>query len=146
VEVDEQTENAVHAMLKNNSLSNDKAVVTEISQSHMISSQEDQEGATAVILNSQDSVITDDGGVKAMEIEDIMVDEKVIQNEDIPVADQPERRSERMKKEVHVTTKEKNEAMAKKRNLEGNLKASCNLSDIDNLTLNGLAKNMGVIV
>jgi cyclophilin family peptidyl-prolyl cis-trans isomerase len=82
-----------------------------------------------------------------MDTEDIMVDEKVIQIEDISVADQPERRrSERLKKEVHVTTNEKNEAMAKKRNLEGNSKAYCNLSDIDNLTLNDLAKNMGVIV
>jgi hypothetical protein len=58
VEMDEQTENVVHDMLKNNNLSNDKAAVTKISQAHMISSQEDQEGATGGIVNSQNTVIT----------------------------------------------------------------------------------------
>lgn len=37
-------------------------------------------------------------------------------------------------KEIHLTTKEKNEAMAKKRNLEGNSKMPCNLSDVDNFS------------
>jgi len=36
----------------------------------------------------------------------------------------PERRSERLKKDVHLTTMEKNEALAKKRYLEGTIKPS----------------------
>ena len=58
----------------------------------------------------------------------------------------PERRSERLKKDVHLTTMEKNETLAKKRSLEGTIKPSQSLSDIDNAELNNLAKCMGVLV
>ena len=36
----------------------------------------------------------------------------------------PERRSVRLKKDVHLTTMEKNETLAKKRSLEGTIKPS----------------------
>jgi len=36
----------------------------------------------------------------------------------------PERRSERLMNDVHLTTMEKNEALAKKRSLEGTIKPS----------------------
>ena len=82
-----------------------------------------------------------------MEVEDKMGAAKTSQNKDLIKNDQPERRrSERLKTEVHLSTMEKNEAMAKKRNLEGNSKVPRNLSDVDNLVLNDLAKNMGVVV
>lgn len=72
---------------------------------------------------------------------------KIIQDDDLPKDVQPERRrSERLKKEVHVATSEKNEVIAKKRNLEGNLNLPHHLSDVDNLELDSMAKNMGVVV
>jgi len=47
-----------------------------------------------------------------------MVVEEEITKEVLP------KRSERLKKDVHLTTMEKNEALAKKRSLEGTIKPS----------------------
>lgn len=103
----------------------------------------DQEGSQELIINSQESVVTV-----------VNVGDKVqLGSMDIPLDDpgmakdsQPERRSERLKKDVHVTTKQKNEAYAKKRSLEGNTRTSCSFSSLENVHLNDLAKNMGVMI
>jgi len=59
---------------------------------------------------------------------------------------QVERRSERLKREIHITTQEKMEAMAKKRCLEGNPNKTSTLNDVSSDQLHSIAKNMGVIV
>lgn len=57
-----------------------------------------------------------------------------------------EERSEHLREGIHLTTKEKNDAMARKRNLEGNTKKSHTLADIENNVLNNLAMDMGIHV
>lgn len=137
----------MHAILKDQSLSKEKAATIETLHSLVVSAQVDQEGAADNVFNSQESVLTYDGGEKAMEVAVNVSTGKTSQDEEPIKDDQPNiRRSERLKKEVHLTTSEKNESMAKKRNLEGNSKLPRNLSDVDNLALNNIAKSMGVIV
>lgn len=64
-------------------------------------------------------MITDDGGEKALVLYDKMKEAQKDQEGDLNIEAQMERRrSERLKKDVHLTTMDKNEAMAKKRNLE----------------------------
>jgi len=55
-------------------------------------------------------------------------------------------RSERLKKEIRLTTQAKNENMAKKRCMEGNTSHPSSLADIDNNSMCVLAKNMGVVI
>lgn len=59
---------------------------------------------------------------------------------------QVERRSERLVKDVILTTQEKNEAMARKRNVEGINVKTHSIVDMDNDVLGKLAKNMCVLV
>lgn len=97
------------------------------------------------LINSQESVITDDGSDKAVVVANNPEDPEYIKpgkdgKNKIP---QPDRRSERLKKDVHLTTMEKNEAMAKKRALEGNSSKVNTISDLDNITLDSLAKKHG---
>jgi hypothetical protein len=107
------------------------------------------EGVNDEIINSQESVITDDGNDNA-QVQVV----KLVESQGDPVGAgndvmeiQPERRrSERLKKDIHLTTMEKNEAYAKKRCLEGTTDTSHSLSGIDNVQLNDLAKNMGVVI
>lgn len=79
----------------------------------------EQEG----LINSQESVIIDDGGSKAKVLfNNPEVDVNTTSVDDThPKEVQQERRSARLKKDVHLTTMEKNEALAKKRSLEGNI-------------------------
>jgi hypothetical protein len=106
------------------------------------------EGINDTLINSQESVITDYGNnsaqVQLVKLVDSQGAPKVAQKDVMGV--QPKRRSECLKKDIHLTTMEKNEAYAKKRALEGNIDTSHSLSDIDNVHLNDLAKNMGVVI
>jgi len=125
--------------------------------------QTEKEVAAADVINSQESVITDDGQISSVVIGAAMNDEKTKDDGQAGISQpersdektreggqvgtlQPERRSERLKKDVHLTTMEKNEALAKKRSLEGNSNKSHTLASIDNNMLNDLAKNMGVLI
>ena len=77
--------------------------------------QADQVGVAENVFNSQESVLTDDGGEKAMEVEINEDAGKMNQDEESLKDDQPERRRiDRLKKEVHLTTMEKNEAMVRR--------------------------------
>lgn len=147
MELDETTKNAsqiMTEMLKQQGKCHDKAADTEMLQ--LPSSQAHHEDVTDNALNSQESVITYDGGEKNMVMVDKLLVDKVCPVEEMGKENQPERRrSERLKKEMLLTTMEKNEAMAKKRNLEGNPRMPRNLSDVDNSVLNKLAKEMGVV-
>jgi hypothetical protein len=150
MEMDEQREggsNVMHAILKEQSLSKEKVAAVESLHSQAVLAQADQVGVADNVFNSQESVLTDDGGEKAIEVEINEDAGKMNQDKEPLKDDQPERRrSDRLKKEVHLTTNEKSEAMAKNRNLEGNSKLPRNLSNVDNLNLNIIAKNMGVVV
>lgn len=125
------------------SLSSD--IVTSALQTSQENNQAEKESVVADVLNSQKSVIIDDGQNSTVVIGDAKKDEKNQEKGQDGIS-QPERRSERLKKEIHLTTMEKNEAMAKKRSLEGNSNKSHALATIDNIMLNDLAKNMGVLV
>ncbi|XP_066343890.1 uncharacterized protein [Miscanthus floridulus] len=120
MELDETTKNAsqiMTEMLKQQGKCHDKAADTEMLQ--LPSSQAHHEDVTDNALNSQESVITYDGGEKNMVMVDKLLVDKVCPVEEMGKENQPERRrSERLKKEMLLTTMEKNEAMAKKRNLE----------------------------
>lgn len=111
-----------------------------------------------VVFQSQESVLTNDGqadpmgGVADISTGKIPVVEEVgpsterMKKEEKPKMPQVERRSESLKGEIHLTTQEKNEDMAKKRNLEGNRKTTHALADVENIVLHSLAKDMGVLV
>ena len=99
------------------------------------------EGGHDTLINSQESVITDDGSNKApmipttSEAEGSKTAAAKDQAKEIQV-----KRSERLVKDVIFTTQEKNEAMARKRNLEGiNVKTHI-IVDMDNDVLGKLAK------
>jgi hypothetical protein len=63
------------------------------------------------VINSQESVITNEGGEKDRALGDKMSVDKEYPIEEKGKEDVPERRrSERLKSEIHLTTKEKNEA------------------------------------
>lgn len=100
------------------------------------------------IINSQESTIT---------VADSVGEKKPAEasKEDISAGDNGKkkkpvqmemRRSERLKREIHVTTQEKMEAMAKKRCMEGNSKKRTVLNAVDDVQLQCLARDMGVIV
>jgi len=59
---------------------------------------------------------------------------------------QGEIRSERLRNDITVTTKEKNERMARKRNLEGNPLATNMFSDLPVESINCLSADMGIAV
>jgi hypothetical protein len=59
---------------------------------------------------------------------------------------QQERRSARLKKEIIMTTQEKNDIMAKKRNLEGNTSSKFTISELSHNSMHDMSKKMGVIV
>jgi hypothetical protein len=72
--------------------------------------------ATESIINSQESIITHDGGERDKVLDGKCLRDKICPNEEKDKEDKVERRrSERLKKEIHLTTKEKNETMAKKK-------------------------------
>lgn len=56
------------------------------------------------------------------------------------------RKSDRLKKDIAISTKEKNEMMARKRNLEGNTYTSTMFSDLPIEIIKSLSCNMGVDV
>lgn len=72
-------------------------------------------------------------------------------NEDAPQINaeaqyQERRRSDRLKKEIIMTTQERNDLMAKKRNLEGNTSSMFTISELSHNSMHEMSKNMGVIV
>jgi hypothetical protein len=104
------------------------------------------EGINDTLINCQESVITDDGNnsaqVQLVKLVDSQGAPKVAKKDVMGV--QPERRrSECLKKDIHLTTMEKNEAYAKKRALEGNTDTSHSLSGIDNVHLNDCKVQIG---
>jgi hypothetical protein len=139
------TSNVINEELMQQSKGRDKDANSVMQQ--LPSSQVLHDEDAGNVINSQESVITDDGGEKDGVMGDKMLVDKTSSEDDKGKEDQPEcRRSERLKKDVLLTTMEKNDAMARKRNLEGNSKIPRNLSDVDNSILNSLAKNMGVVI
>jgi len=119
-------------------------------------SQDDKEVTNEILINSQESVITDDGQLKDLitdegQLKDLMATKEANKTEKINDDSQskdapPERRRSERLKEILLTTLEKNEMMAKQRSLEGNDKKSYSISDISNDVLGNLAKDMGVLV
>lgn len=83
----------------------------------LFSSQDDKGMAADTLINSQESVITDDGLSKTMEIfQDNGVGCLMEPKKDDQIKmDQPERRRSERLKDIQLTTMEKNEAMAKKK-------------------------------
>jgi len=57
-----------------------------------------------------------------------------------------ERRSDRLKKDITMTTQEKNEFIAKKRNLEGTSISTSMFSDLSHSSMHNLSKQMGVVI
>lgn len=106
------------------------------------------EGVQENIINSQESVITEDGidsnQAPMINVEGKLSDPAVTETNAMEA--QPERRSECLQKDIHLTTLEKNEDYAKKRCMEGNSDTSHSLSRIENAQLNDLAKNMCVVI
>lgn len=102
-----------------------------------------------ILINSQDSELTEVGNDKAMVISnnlEAVVKTTLLEGGQSKNIQQNRRRSERLKKDVHLTTLDKYEALAKKRSLEGNSKKHQNISELDNIMLDCLAKDMGVVV
>lgn len=146
MDVDENTKmdaQFVNSMLKSQSaagkLSVDQLTTTDGRiQSQENFSQDENVNVLGSQFNSQESVLTDDGKERDMELADKMCADGGVKGGeeadktvavDLPQDGgfhkmvQPERRqSERLKKDVLLSTMERNEAMAKKRSLEGNSK------------------------
>jgi hypothetical protein len=115
-EVDGDTEGVSHIInekLLNKESCQDKAADSELLQ--MLSFQSQPAEANESIINSQESIITDDGGERDKVLDDRCFRDKICSDEEKDKDQVERRRSERLKKEIHLTTKEKNETMAKKK-------------------------------
>lgn len=114
--------------------------------------------ADDIVLYSQNSVITDDG-TKALQNSDVIVEACILEsqpsqvmvegvNSDIMETGQekviPERRSDRLKKDAHLTTMQKNEAMASKRALEGNSSKAQAHPPSKNSSVQTIVQSLGV--
>jgi hypothetical protein len=79
-------------------------------------------------------------------VENGMDNDKMLIDNQVEKPQEERRRSDHLKEVIHLTTMERNEAMAKKRNLEGIIKRPGTIAEIDNQVLHVLAKDMGVLV
>lgn len=108
----------------------------------------DGEGRSEMEINSQESVVTEVGNKSPICIPIIppieMHQSEAAQDQTKEKLEE-RRRSERLKKDISLTTMEKNEIMAKKRSLEGNNNKTLTISETEITTLENLAKDMGVI-
>jgi hypothetical protein len=119
----------------------------------------EKEGGEGDVINSQESVITEAGQTGVLSGAADENQEKMVgidseganltkiqkAGQDLIVQEEP-RRSDRLKNVIHLTTLERNEAMAKKRNLEGNTKKPQNIVHNKSSMLHDIAKDMGVLV
>ena len=116
-------------------------------------SQVDQDVAKEddnVVVNTQESTITnvetsqDDDLKKKLESQKckMIADGKNL----LAKEEQQGRRSDRLKKDILLSTQEKNEIMAKKRCMEGNISNITTLSTFQNSEICSLAKNMGIVI
>lgn len=105
--------------------------------------------ATEGIINSQESTIT---MVDCEEVNEIPEAEKDATKVGDVIAEKkklihPEkRRSERLKREIHLTAQDKLEDMSKKRCLDGNTNQPTIINEVSDDQLHCLAKDMGVII
>ena len=92
-------------------------------------------------------MITDNGQTISLVVHHDKVAEKMMVSVEDDQAKEivlERRRSERLKKDVHLTTMEKNEAIAKKRTLEGNSNIPHAIANIEHSILNNLARDGSV--
>lgn len=99
------------------------------------------------IPNSQDSVVTMCDSQDKEELVIVETVEKEKKTYSNLILQQPEtRKSERLMKTIGISTQEKNEKMAKKRNLEGNTNTTSMFSELHDDTLKQLSSDMGILV
>ena len=119
--------------------------VSAPSQQVVIPAPTEVEISEDAIVNTQESVISgkdtveQDGQLKNLSQNEDDAKPKMKMQGEI-------RRSERLKNDIEVTTKEKNERMAKKRNLEGNPLATNMFSDLPVESIKCLSADMGIAV
>jgi len=119
--------------------------VSAPSQQVVIPAPTEVEISEDAIVNTQESVISgkdtveQDGQLKNLSQNEDDAKPKMKMQGEI-------RRSERLKNDITVTTKEKNERMAKKRNLEGNPLATNMFSDLPVESIKCLSADMGIAV
>lgn len=98
------------------------------------------------IVQTQESLMAEEGeeipGQEMLKQDDKAKEVEVEIEEKIP----EKRRSDRLRKELTKTTQERFEAMAKKRNLEGNSPPRNMFSDLSHTSLYDMSKKMGIIV
>lgn len=117
-----------------------------------ITSSKTSAKTTQKISESPEVFITDDNTVNTQEsgtvenVDNMIVNDQV--NVDAPADVQvlPERRSDRLKKDTALTTMEKLERMAKKRNCEGNPLQNNMFSVLPNDEIATLSSHMGVVI
>lgn len=99
------------------------------------------------IVNTQESIVSEDG--KLEQEGQLKIQESVLIEEQASLITkkQPEiKRSDRLKNDIAITTKEKNERIARKRNLEGTTSNSVMFSDLPVETIKNLSIDMGIAV
>ncbi|XP_066358946.1 uncharacterized protein [Miscanthus floridulus] len=124
MDVDKETEQghqAINAMIKNQNTDNNVLKESEKGGNASAAiSVEQQNMDVDIIINSQESVRTNQTGEPVEEIQDKVIMEDTTHEEMMEQVIQAERRrNARLKKDIMLTTMDKNEAMAKKRSLEG---------------------------
>lgn len=106
--------------------------------------QTNQDLGVEELIKSQESVITDDdcehSKKHSLSPDQIQEDQDTINTGAIPQI----RKSERLKKDIAISTKEKNEMMARKRNLEGTSSSFNTFSKLNIETVKSLSSNMGI--
>jgi hypothetical protein len=120
--------------------------------------QMDEAEEENVVINTQESTITavelasqdeePDRKRKSLPEMKVQDEAKMDENKTMqPKEDQQVRRqSERLGKNIHLTTQERNEIMAQKRCLEGNSTHAVSFSELSNNDMCSIAKNMGVVI
>jgi hypothetical protein len=101
------------------------------------------------IVNTQGSVASGEE-IRSQEVTDGEIQDQAAER-DISLIDteaQPHerRRSERLKKDITMTTQEKNDFMAKKRNLEGNTIPKSMFSELSHDSLHDISKKWGLLL
>lgn len=99
------------------------------------------------IVNTQGSVASSEE-IRSQEVTDGEIHDQAAER-DISLIDteaQPHERSERLKKDITMTTQEKNDFMAKKRNLEGNTLPKSMFSELSHDSLHDISKKRGLLL
>jgi len=138
-----------HQMQKQISNHEDLNKTIKARDNMIVPQEQEDEGEVDVVINTQESSITmvnadEQGDAPPAENEIATVAATEVKKQKIVQVEK--RRSERLKREIHVTTQEKMEAMAKKRCLEGNSEKPTAIAAVNNDQLKCLAKDMSVMV